>query len=42
MLLFGDKQEDKAVALYEKAAKMKAKDAMDVLDIAMANNELED
>ena len=42
LLLFGDKQEDKALALYEKAAKMKAKDAMDVLDIAMANNELED
>ena len=42
LLLFGDKQEDKAVTLYEKAAKMKAKDAMDVLDIAMANNELED
>ena len=42
LMLFGDKQEDKAVKLYEKAAKMKAKDAMDVLDIAMANNELED
>ena len=42
LLLFGDKHEDKAVTLYEKAAKMKAKDAMDVLDIAMANNELED
>ena len=42
LLLFGDKREDEAVRLYEKAAKMKAKDAMDVLDIAMANNELED
>jgi tetratricopeptide (TPR) repeat protein len=42
LMLFGDKQEDKAVKLYEKAAKMKARDAMDVLDIAMANNELED
>ena len=41
-MLFGDKQEDKAVKLYETAAKMKAKDAMDVLDIAIANNELED
>lgn len=40
--LFGDKQEDKAVKLYEKAAMMKAKDAMEVLDIAMANDELED
>ena len=42
LMLFGDKEEDKAVRLYEKAGKMKAKDAMDVLDIAMANNELED
>ena len=42
LMLFGDKEEDKAVKLYEKAAKMKAKDAMDILDIAMANNELED
>ena len=42
LMLFGDKEEDKAVKLYEKAGKMKAKDAMDVLDIAMANNELED
>ena len=41
LMLFGDKEEDKAVKLYEKASKMKAKDAMDVLDIAMANNELE-
>ena len=42
LMLFGDKEEDKAVKLYEKASKMNAKDAMDVLDIAMANNELED
>lgn len=42
LMLFGDKEEAKAVKLYEKAAKMKAKDAMDVLDIAMANDELED
>ena len=42
LMLFGDKEEDKAVKLYEKATKMKAKDAMDVLDIAMANDELED
>ena len=42
LMLFGDKEEDKAVKLYEKAGKMKARDAMDVLDIAMANNELED
>ncbi len=42
LMLFGDKEEDKAVKFYEKATKMKAKDAMDVLDIAMANDELED
>ena len=42
LMLFGDKEEDKAVKLYEKATKIKAKDAMEVLDIAMANNELED
>ncbi len=42
LMLFGDKEEDKAVKLYEKASKIKAKDAMDVLDIAMANSELED
>lgn len=42
LMLFGDKQEDKAVKLYEKAAKMKGRDAMEVLDIEMAKNELED
>ena len=42
LMLFGDRQEDKAVTLYEKAGKMKGKDAMEVLDIAVANNELED
>lgn len=42
LMLFGDKQEDKAVKLYEKAAGMKGRDAMEVLDIEMANNELED
>ena len=42
LMLFGDRQEDKAVKLYEKAGKMKGKDAMEVLDIAVANNELED
>ena len=41
-MLFGDKQEDKAVELYEKAAKMKGRDAMEVLDIEMAKAELED
>jgi tetratricopeptide (TPR) repeat protein len=42
LMLFGDKEEDKAVKLYEKAAKMKGRDAMEVLDIEMAANELED
>jgi tetratricopeptide (TPR) repeat protein len=42
LMLFGDKEEDKAVKLYEKAAKMKGRDAMEILDIAMAQNELED
>lgn len=42
MMLFGEKEEAKAVALYEKAAKMKGHDAMEVLDIALAKDELED
>jgi tetratricopeptide (TPR) repeat protein len=42
LMLYGDKEEDKAVKLYEKAAKMKGRDAMEVLDIEMAKNELED
>ncbi len=42
LMLFGDKQEDKAVELYEKAAKMKGRDSMEVLDIEMAKAELEE
>ena len=42
LMLFGDKEEDKAVKLYEKAAKLKGRDAMEVLDIEMAKEELED
>lgn len=42
LMLFGDKQEGKAVTLYEKAAKMKGRDAMEVLDIEMAKEELDD
>ncbi|HEX4859113.1 MAG TPA: hypothetical protein VFV17_08840 [Usitatibacteraceae bacterium] len=42
LMLFGDKQEAKAVQLYEKAAGMKGRDAMEMLDIEMAKNELED
>jgi tetratricopeptide (TPR) repeat protein len=42
LMLFGDKEIDKATGLYEKAAKMKGRDAMEILDIEMANAELED
>lgn len=42
LMLFGDKEMDKATALYEKAAKLKGKDAMEVLDIEAAKEELED
>ncbi len=42
LMLFGDKEMDKATKLYEKAAKMKGKDAMEMLDIEMAKEELED
>ncbi len=42
LMLFGDKEVDKATKLYEKASKMKGCDAMEVLDIVMANAELED
>lgn len=42
MMLFGEKEEARAVQLYEKAAKMKARDAMESLDVEMARNELED
>lgn len=42
LMLFGDKKMAKATQLYEKAAKMKGKDAMEILDIKMAKEELED
>ena len=42
LMLFGDKEEDKAVTLYEKAAKMKGRDAMEVLDVELARGELAD
>jgi tetratricopeptide (TPR) repeat protein len=42
LMLYGDKEMEKATKLYEKAAKMKGKDAMEVLDIEMAKEELED
>lgn len=42
LMLFGDKEIDKATKLYEKAAKMKGRDAMEVMDIEIAKSELED
>jgi tetratricopeptide (TPR) repeat protein len=42
LMLYGDKEVDKATKLYEKTAKMKGKDAMEMLDIDMAKDELED
>jgi tetratricopeptide (TPR) repeat protein len=41
LMLFGDKEVDKATALYEKAAKMKGRDAMEQMDIEVAKRELE-
>jgi len=41
MLLHGDKQEDAAAAAYEKAAKLKPRDAMEALDAAYAKSQLE-
>lgn len=42
LMLFKDKEIDKATKLYEKAAKMKGRDAMEVMDIDIAKSELED
>ena len=42
MLLFGDKKIDEATALYEKAAAMKPRDAVENLDVEAAKEELED
>ena len=42
LMLFGDKEIDKATKLYEKAAKMKGRDAMEVMDIEIAKSELAD
>lgn len=42
MLLFGDKKEDEAAAAYEKAAKLKPRDAMEKLDVVFAASQLED
>jgi tetratricopeptide (TPR) repeat protein len=42
LLLHGDKKEDAAADLYEKATKLKPRDAMEALDIAFAGSQLED
>ena len=42
LMLFGDKEVGKATKLYEKAAKLKGRDAMEVMDIEIAKAELED
>ena len=42
MLLFGDKKIDEATALYEMAAAMKPRDAVENLDVEAAKEELED
>jgi len=41
MLLYGSKREDDAAAAYEKAAKLKPKDAMEKLDLEFAKSQLE-
>lgn len=41
LLLYGDKKEDAAAAAYEKAGKLKPKDAMEFLDGAYARSQLE-
>jgi hypothetical protein len=40
-LLRGDKQEDAAAAAYEKASKLKPKDAMEKLDSEFAREQIE-
>jgi len=42
LLLHGDKKEDAAADAYEKATNLKARDAMEALDIAFAKSQLED
>ena len=41
LLLHGDKQEDAAAAAYEKASKLKPKDAMEKLDGEFAREQIE-
>jgi len=42
LMMFGDKEVDKATELFEKAAKMKGRDAMEIMDVDIAKAELED
>lgn len=42
LLLYGDKKEDEAAAAYEKATRLKPKDAMEKLDAEFARGQLED
>lgn len=42
LLLHGDKKEDTAADAYEKATKLKPRDAMEALDIVFAKSQLED
>jgi len=42
LMLFGDKEVDKATKLFEKAAKMTGRDAMEMMDVQIAVNELAD
>ncbi len=41
LLLYGDKKEDAAAAAFEKAGKLKPRDAMEALDAAHANAQIE-
>lgn len=41
LLLYGDKKEDAAAGAFEKAGKLKPRDAMEALDAAYANSQLE-
>ncbi|MFC6841671.1 hypothetical protein [Xanthomonas theicola] len=41
LLLYGDKREDAAAGAFEKAAKLKPRDAMEALDAAFAREQLE-
>ena len=42
LMMFGDKEVEKATQLFEKAAKMKGRDAMEMMDVEIAKAELED